>query len=371
MNISEQKARQANRDTTLMLMPVVALMGKLIQFFILPDKYFYDSSRMQSMMNKDGKMQAWGDAYETVVDIFSRINFFNFTKIEQWSIELGIVFTIVLIIIVSRVKEMSLMESIYTLMATGLLNIYVFVLAKEPIQMFFFLCIMVIIFLPIKNTVIKLLGGCLIYYWEASTFREYYIMMAAMSLILFLIFFILKKIKRIKLIHILVAIIFCYAIMFMFVYASKFVTPDEYSTVMSVRDEFANEDANTTIANIWPIEGNYNLFMVNYIICSVRMMIPLELILRSPVYFPFFIYQVWILAYWIRGLKNIRRLNNNVLLALTFFTAYLFGSFVFEPDFGSWVRHEAATFPLFHIMAYEYLGGKNNRKEIFYETKNV
>ena len=74
MSLSEQKIRQSNRDTTLILMPIVAIIGKLIQFFILPDKYFYDSSRMQSMMNKDGKMQAWGDAYETVVDIFRKIN---------------------------------------------------------------------------------------------------------------------------------------------------------------------------------------------------------------------------------------------------------------------------------------------------------
>lgn len=373
MSLSEQKIRQSNRDTTLILMPIVAIIGKLIQFFILPDKYFYDSSRMQSMMNKDGKMQAWGDAYETVVDIFSKINYFGFTKIEQWSIELGIVFTILLMIIISRVKEMSLMESIYTLMATGLLNIYVFVLAKEPIQMFFFMCIMVIVFLPIKNPVIKLLGGSLIYYWESNTFREYYIMMAVMSLVLFFIFYILKKMKKIRLIHVLIVVVFCYAVMFAFVYASQFAMPEEYKTVMTVRDEYANQDANTTIANIWPVEGNYGLFMANYVICSVRMMIPVELIVKSPVYFPCFIYQIWILVYWIKGLKNLKRLNNDVLLALTFFTAYLFGSFVFEPDFGSWVRHEAATFPLFHIMAYEYLGRRDIaiRREIYYETTNV
>lgn len=356
MSLSEKKIRQSNRDTTLLLIPIVAIVGKLIQLFILPDKYFYDSSRMQSMMNKDGKMQAWGDAYETVVDIFSRLNFFNFTKIEQWSIELGIVCTVLLMIIISRVKEMSFMESIYTLMATGLLNIYVFVLSKEPIQMFFFICIMIIIFLPIKNSIIKLLGGSLIYYWESKTFREYYIMMLVMSLVLFFIFYILKKIKTIRVIHILFAVIVCYALMFAFVYASQFVTPEEYNSVMTVRDEYANEDANTTIANIWPVKDNYGLFMLNYVICSIRMMIPVELIVKSPVYFPFFIYQIWILVYWIKSLKNIKHINDNVLLAVTFFTAYLFGSVVFEPDFGSWVRHEAATFPLFHIMAFEYLG---------------
>lgn len=196
--LKNQKVRESNRNTTLILMPIVALLAKLIQLFILPDKYFYDSSRMQSMMNNDGKMPAWGGGYKTVVDIFSKINFFNFTKIEQWSIELGIIFTILLMVLVSKVKEMSMMECIFTLMATGVLNIYVFVLAKEPIQTFFFICIMLVIFLPINNIFIKLLGCCLIFYWESNTFREYYIIMAAMALFLFLIFYILKKIKKLS-----------------------------------------------------------------------------------------------------------------------------------------------------------------------------
>lgn len=369
MDLTVKKNRELNRDTTLMLIPIVALIGKLIQLFILPEKYFYDSSRMQSMMNGGGGLNAWGGAYETVVEIFSKINFFHFTRIEQWSVELGIVFTIFLMLIISRVKEMSLMDSIYTLMATGLLNIYVFVLAKEPVQMFFFLCIMVIILLPVKNSLIKLLGCCLIYYWESNTFRAYYIMMAAMALVLFFVFCVFKKIKRLKLIHILMAVVFCYVAMFVFVYASQYIAPEDYNSVMVVRDQYANEMANTTIDNIWPVEGNYGLFMVNYVICSIRMMVPIELIFKSPVYFPFFIYQIFILSYWIRSLKNVKRLNNNVLLALTCFTAYLFGSFVFEPDFGSWVRHEAATFPLFHIMAYEYLGRpEENKGEVLYES---
>lgn len=356
MSLTNQKIRESNRNTTLLLIPIMALLGKLVQFFILPGKYFYDSFRMQSMMNNDGAMGAWGGGYVTVVEIFSKINFWKFTRIEQWSVELGIIFTIFLLVIISRVKEMSIMESVYTLMVTGLLNIYVFVLAKEPLQFFYFLCIMIIILLPIKNIILKLIGCCLIYYWESNTFREYYIIMAAMALVLFLIFYVLRKIKQIKLKHILIAVVLCYLAMFALVYASQYVTPEEFDSVMVVRDQYANEGAKTTIANIWPVNGNYGLFMANYVICSVRMMIPIELIIMSPVYLPFFVYQIFILVYWIRSLKNIKKLNDQVFLALTCFTAYLMGSFVFEPDFGSWVRHEAASFPIFYIMAYEDLG---------------
>ena len=43
-------------------------------------------------------------------------------------------------------------------------------------------------------------------------------------------------------------------------------------------------------------------------------------------------------------------------MALTCFSTYLFGSFMFEPDFGSWVRHESAAFTIFHLLAYKNLG---------------
>ena len=39
------------------------------------------------------------------------------------------------------------------------------------------------------------------------------------------------------------------------------------------------------------------------------------------------------------------------MVALSCFIAYFLGSVVFEPDFGSWTRHEATTFPILQMMA--------------------
>lgn len=382
MNLVERKIRQSNRDRTLMLMVPVAILGKLIQIFILPDKYFYDSWRMALMMQGETS-QGWWSGYERTINIFSKVNIFGFTTSRQWSIMLGILFTIMLIILVSRVKEMSMSECIYTLMATGLMNIYVFNLAKEPIQMTYFLFIMLIIVSPIKNTFIKIIACCGIYYWEANTFREYYIIMAVMALVLYFIFLWLKSRKKeINKKYIIVAIILCFLAMFVFVYASQFVDKEAYDDALIVRDEYDNEGANSVINNPIEVSGNYVNFMIDYVINAIRMMFPLELLIKSPVYAPFVIYQIFILVYWIRAMKNIRRLNNEIMLALVCFTAYLFGSFVFEPDFGSWVRHEAAAFPIFYILAFENLG-ENNRdretakqntngyKEYTYETENA
>ena len=351
--------RQSNRDTTLTLIPIVAIIGKVIQIFILPDKYFYDSNRMVSMLTGNGMMAGWS-GYQTTVDIFRKIDIFHFTTHLQWSIALGIIGTVLLMVLCSKCKELSMSESVYILMATGLLNIYVFNIAKEPIQLFFFLCIAIIINLPIENTFLKIIGCALIYYWESNTFRTYYIIMACMCIVLYFIFYLLRKTKKkITKTKITIAIAACFVAMFVFVYASQYIDAKSYYQALNIRDSNGNLYANTSITNIYEVNDNYGMFMFNYVIAAVRMLIPIELPLKSPVYFPFFIYQIFILSYWIRALKNIKILNDRVLLSLICFTAYLFGSFVFEPDFGSWVRHEAASFPIFYFMAIEDLGKKD------------
>ena len=93
--------------------------------------------------------------------------------------------------------------------------------------------------------------------------------------------------------------------------------------------------------------------MIDYVINAFRMMIPIELLLKSPGYAPFFIYQIFILMYLFKALANIKAMDKKVVVALSCFVAYFFGSVVFEPDFGSWVRHEATTFPVFQLLVYQ------------------
>ena len=179
MDLQDKKRRKSNRDMAIMLIIPTAILGKLIAFLVLPEKYFYDSMRMALMLTNSLKHGAW-EGYTTTVNIFRKINVFNLTTREQWSIVLGIVGTLLVMIMISRVKEMSSLEVFFTLMSVGLLNIYAFNIAKEPVQMAFFLCIYIIIILPFNNSLIKIVGCALIFFWESNTFRTYYILMAVM-----------------------------------------------------------------------------------------------------------------------------------------------------------------------------------------------
>lgn len=369
MDLQDKKRRKSNRDMAIMLIIPTAILGKLIAFLVLPEKYFYDSMRMALMLTNSLKHGAW-EGYTTTVNIFRKINVFNLTTREQWSIVLGIVGTLLVMIMISRVKEMSSLEVFFTLMSVGLLNIYAFNIAKEPVQMAFFLCIYIIIILPFNNSLIKIVGCALIFFWESNTFRTYYILMAVMCLVLYVVFTIVKKIfKNLNILKVIIVTVMCFAAMFAFVFASQYVDKKSYEDAINTKVQHKNEGATSAIENLVESDGSFGKFMINYVINAVRMLLPVELLFKSPGYFPFVIYQVFILMYWIRTIKNIRIINERAFLSLICFTAYLFGSFVFEPDFGSWVRHEAASFPVFYIMAYEDLSLKKEEKTE-YENQN-
>ena len=353
------RVRQQNRDITLLLIAPTAILAKIIYMYFLPSKYFFDSWRMIDMLvNGDNATIAWS-GYQTAVDFHKAINIFHFTTINQFSTFYGLIMTIAIMVIVSKTKEMDFKDSLFTLMATGVLNIYVFCINKEMIQILYFFVIYIIINSPIKNTLLKVVGCVLVYYWESTSFRSYYIIMAAMCILLYFIFKWLQGRKKITKTVIFVTVVMCFIGVFIFFYASSFVSYDDYIDALNVRDGStstikAQGGASSAIYNPIEVNGNLGIFMLDYVINSFRMMIPIELIIKSPGYAPFFIYQIFILMYLFKTLANIKRLDKKMVVALSCFMAYFFGSVVFEPDFGSWVRHEATTFPVFQLMVYQH-----------------
>ncbi len=374
MDLQEHKVRKQNRDTALLLIVPTAIAAKLILHLFLPDKYFFDSWRMVDMLNNGERAGSRWAGYQTAVDIHKSWNVLNLTSFEQFSIFYGIVMTLIILFIVSRTKEMDRMQVLYTLMAVGILNIYVFVINKEMIQIIYFLAIYLVISLPFKNNLIKILGSAGIFYLESLQFRSYYIIMTALSIGLYLIFTWLKT-RIIKKIHIVLTIIACFVMVFIFFSLSQVISPKDYNTALDTRDgttetvdNNGSGGATTAIRNPIKVNGNLGVFMLDYVINTVRMLVPIELIIKSPGYFPFFIYQILILIYIFKSLRNINKLNKKIVVALSCFIAYVLGSAVFEPDFGSWARHEATTFPIMQLIVYN---SDSKEKEESYETAYV
>ena len=382
MDLSYQKIRQKNRDTTLLLIPLVAILAKFIHLNLLPSNYYFDSWRLLSMLTGGGGMAAWG-GYQSTVDFYKIINFFHWTTLTQWSVGLGIILTPIAMIIISRTKEMEMRECIFTLMSVGLLNIYVFSITKETVQICFFFLVYLIIQLPLKNTLLKIVGCALVFYWESTFYRSYYIIMAAMTIFMYLIFVWLRQREKIKRKHIVIIVVMCFVAVFTFFYASQFVSHKDYINALNTRDGTTetNAGASTSIENPIKVNGNLGIFMYDYVINAVRMMVPIELAFKGIFYLPFVVFQFFILYYYFKAIKNIKSLDNNMIVVVACYSAYFFGSVVFEPDFGSWVRHEAATFPILQLLAYKSNSYKNleekleekpkKKRVVIYETEDV
>ena len=365
---------KTNKMTTIVILIPLTIICKILQFTVLPDKYFYDSSRMLSMSTGSNSMQAWGDAYEVVADLFRELNILNFTTLQEWAYSLAFIFGIILILMLSRIDEPDNLQLFFIICSIGLLNIYIFNISKDVIQYgIFFLMYLVIINKRIPK-ILKIVGTFFIFYWESTFFRSYYILMGALFIILYGVIKVIQKrdkpINRNELIGVF-SIIFI--VMFLLVYFSQFISYEDYQRLINVRYDVPNPGAVSAINNLIDDRGNLALYMVNYVINAVRMMLPVELLLNGPFYAPFVIYQIMILYYLVLTIKSLNKNTNEiVILSLSAFLGYLLVSFTFEPDFGSFVRHEAATFPILHLLALRKENYRLNFKGVKeLEAKNI
>ncbi|MDY4077778.1 MAG: hypothetical protein SOY42_03170 [Clostridium sp.] len=365
---------KTNKMIAIVILIPLTIICKILQFTVLPDKYFYDSARMLSMSTGSNSMQAWGDAYEVVADLFRALNILNFTTLQEWAYSLAFIFGIVLILMLSRIDEPDNLQLFFIICSIGLLNIYIFNISKDVIQYgIFFLMYLVIINKRIPK-LLKIVGAFFIFYWESTFFRSYYILMGALFIILYGVIKVIQKrdkpINRNELIGVF-SIIFI--VMFLLVYFSQFISYEDYQRLINVRYDVPNPGAVSAINNLIDDRGNLALYMVNYVINAVRMMLPVELLLNGPFYAPFVIYQIMILYYLVLTIKSLNKNTNEiVVLALSAFLGYLLVSFTFEPDFGSFVRHEAATFPILHLMALRKENYRLNFKGVKkLEAKNI
>lgn len=350
-----QALETRNKNTLLALIVPVMIAAKFMVAYALPDKYFYDNNRMLRMMLGTAGDIAWGGTYEIAADLFRSINFAGLETMVDWSICLGIIFTALAILMIIRADAPDFLQSLFMLATVGLLNIYIFTIGKDIIQFTFFLAVYVVLLLPIGNSLVKMLLSCGVLYYESTFFREYYILIAALIFAVYVILEFFRSRRQLGFGSMLIIIVLLFGVIYAMMATAQSIMPDEYQQIMDLRTGYDiafgdSADASTLILNLIPGDG-LPMFMVNYVINAFRMLIPIELAMRGVFYLPFFMFQCMVTAYMVNLLRQINRINEPTLfLALCVFLGYALGSFIFEPDFGSWTRHEAATFPVLHLL---------------------
>lgn len=355
----DSNEKKYNIDLVFGLFFILILLGKVVRytimknvlvdsgighFFINPILYgnykftFFDADSMS------------GEAGGNAILIFRFINIFKLDTYYAWEIYISFIWNIILIgILVGVNKEINLKQLLFIILSIIVLNIFDFTLAKEPIQMLYFIAIYYVLTMSNKGEKFKYISTIVILMISAITFRVYYflIIMFMIYTQLLLHIFILKKEKvRIKdILFILLLIVIFY---YIFLNIVKVAMPSQFSELIRVRTR--TSEAASDMRNIFK-SSNLIVFSVDYLIMILRMLFPVELLRLGVKYIPYVFYQIVITLFIINAIKKVR--NNDVIknIVLYLFIGFLFASAAFEPDFGSWIRHEAVLFPVLLIVA--------------------
>ena len=350
-----------NKNALLALIFPVMIAAKIMVAYILPPKYFYDNNRMLSMTNvtlgfsPSSAMQEWGGDYRTASDLFARINFADLTTMLDWSICLGIIGTVIVLFMVLRADAPDLLQSLFVLATVGLLNIYIFNIGKDIIQFAFFFAVYLVLLIPLNNSLMKVIACAGILYYESTFFREYYILIAALILAVYAVLTFFRSRQRLGFGSMIIIAVILYAGIYVMMMMAQRIMPTEYNQMISLRAGYStafdgSADSATQIRNWIPGNG-LPVFMANYVFNAFRMMIPLELALKGAYYLPFFAFQCMITFYMVNLIRQINNIDDpNLFIALCVYIGYALASFIFEPDFGSWTRHESATLPVLLLL---------------------
>lgn len=331
----------------------------ILQIFIvpkLPEKYFYDSMGILGIVNGTINTRYFDSSYMFTGNFFRYINFLNLATFLEWAILLTLITVPFIQKELIRYKKATLDKIVFILITVLFLNIYIFRISKDFVQ---FLIWTLIYFILNSNFKLKkqIFFTFIIFIFEAVFFRSYY---AITGILFILIYKYLSGSKNKTKLGKILIVLGVGITMVLFVLQK--ISPNGYDQIVNMRyyqNRFRENtgDANTAINDMLSGSVPY-LYCVNYFINLIRISFPIELIIKGLKYFPFVIYQCYFSYEIIKKILENDKDNSKWLAVIG---AYILVSILFEPDFGSVIRHEVSlVFIIFKLI----LGGEENEKTI-------
>lgn len=312
------------------------------------------SCRLSFIWRTPGDLASYNTAW-----IFSPLYYLGVSTYIDYEIAITIIFNLILILLLRKTKKkLSISEGLLWILSIAVLNIFAFNLAKEPVQMLFFLILYLVLSGNLSDNQ-KFALSLFVLFFSVVTYRSYYILIVAFLVEIILFEKVVLRSKKIRIKHLVIFIGAIYLIYVAFIYASKDLFPTEYLELIRVRTRVGSE----AMSEIAPIINSDNviLFCLNYPLCFIRMLVPIELLLSDIKYFPFIIFQFLITIKIVGTYFQFKNLSYERKLALNIILSFILASCAFEPDFGSWIRHEAVTFPVM-LVAFGYMKNELRRK---------
>lgn len=329
----------------------IGFLVKILSDRFLDKKYFYDTNKIFSLIINN---TTTGDkAFDFTKNVFSIFNLsLSFSDIIIFFVTATIIFLAFL-----KKPPISNNKFFYIILPMWIFifNIYNNTLSKEMIQFFISLLIAFILYTQRKLILINLYLGIILLYFSFS-FRSYLILQLLVFYALQFVFFKKSDIKN-RIIIILMVLVFVIGFL-------SIKCPNLLNSLISARsgvNEFrANDPEANTIINDIIINSNNNviIFIINSVINIFRFSIPLELLKLFSIKYVFFIvYQLLITFLVLRNVKEYKKLNSKSCLVLFITISVFYIQVIFEPDFGSYLKHQTAYIPFLYLCIFrkEYL----------------
>jgi len=332
-----------------MFVPLI-LVGKLIRWTFMRPLIDYGIGFAYLRMAFDERIDmrsGTGLILGEFILFFSR---FGLTTYLQFEILITVLWNImILIILLNCNKYLTLLQAVFIALSVMVLNIFAFTLAKEPMQMLYFILIYPVLCSEKLSYRVKFLLITAIIIFSAITFRQYfyfivyYMIIGQISLALLL--------RRHK--PLIVTLAFMLLVNAIGYFTLFHIMPHmsyiHYHELIRVRQTIRGPDATSVIAPSTRVD-TYFWLGINYIVISLRLLFPVELLRLGIRFWPYVIYQLVITGVFLRRLATYSKSSEAAKLATLVFFGFFAVSASFEPDFGSWIRHESVLFPIFLIM---------------------
>lgn len=349
----------------LVYIPLV-LLSKLVRWTIMKPQLVDMSigwGMVQQMNNGNfAPFAAGGGATPNSIAIYDIFNVCGLSTYVEWEWFITIGFNLVIFALVSSFyrsnKSVGLYETLFLYLNIAILNIFCFNMAKEPAQFLCFILMALAITLP-KGYKPKLITLACVLIWTTIYMRTYY---GLILIYLFIVEFVVNnwllkvdisdKKGRMKLVYTIIGVIAFFALcQFVLLSVLSVVSPETYAEMI-----WANNRADTPAASqITPIFESENrvLFTIDYFFKIFRLMLPIELLIKGKVTYLFIIlYHYLLCIFLLRNFLEHGKSSATKRLAFYLYIAFWLCSAAFEPDFGSWSRHEGVAFPIIILMLY-------------------
>ena len=249
-------------------------------------------------------------------------------------------------LIASKAPVQNLASALILIAFSVFLPYFVFMPCVDFIQYtVFFLMAMVLFHVP--GQIWKLVCCELLLLPVVLFFRDYYALMAFLAAVMYVFAVLYRRPKTIgeqTVFLIGFAMLVVIALLLL-----RIAAPDTANELFLIRTEtnmaFDNTPApDKVIMDLLPMDTSVAGFIVNYLSAAVRILIPAELC-ADFTDIPFVVFQIILDILILLELIKSRRVSARTAV-YSLIIAFFLMSFVFEPSFGSWFKHEAAAFPL-------------------------